>query len=244
MGGGKSADYQWNVTGLKNTNATFQVNFKSQHIPNPLVPKIFNLLTGHIPVLISFNGDTPRPWDDVRVGYPVRTNNMSIKITPDNSAVIGKPFSWSLRASEHDPQIVDPNPKFDTPVMLGAEGITFEARLDGGDSDFSFVLEGVNHTLVMSMQLAYHDPAYFLTAIEKSTVGSYITLKTRSMGTTVLWTQQVKVVWRWRGGILHSGRTDNLGYSSVTFNSNSVNGPISVEMYIKGEPHSVKTIQI
>ena len=199
-------------------------------------------------------------WDEVKVlfneaecdpggpAYPVRGNHYSVRIQPgagSPSINLNAVVDWVIQPEGLE---VTLKPSPGESQELEAEGASWDLvcgnTRDGKFSMIVYLEDDPEIGLEIALELGNHDLALYLATILKGTAGNRITLTTFSQVLPFRRVPGVAIQWSWRGGVLSTGVTNNLGASSVEVDARQVNGPVSVQTYVRGQPHSVKTVEV
>jgi len=227
------AVYKWTLTGQPVNTGTFDLAFVAKGFPVPLSLDSCKLLDrARYKVLI--NGQEHQPGVDV--AYPVRDREMSITLIRDTDSKSDTEFSLK-RPSYAGSAISDP--AFGVPVPVGVDGHTWKVKFSGSDRPFILGFEG-SQSIALNMSPGYHSSAVTITPVTFVDGGS-----TRVFKVTVQGAQNpgdVRVSWDLNGKVVHY--FSRLDGTSTAEADRTVSGRFSAWIYIEGEPHSVRTIQI
>lgn len=238
--------FNWKLTPSDGKSGDINLVFFSREVlpPWPLPCRVMSLDLRD-EVKVHFNGTVYNPGS---AAYPVRGTPYTVRIQPapgSPSINLNAVVDWEIPPTELDVTL-EPIPG--TPQALKVEGTDWKLicgnTRDGKFSMSVYLEDDPDISLELLLELGNHNPKFFLGTIGKGAVGNQITLSTLSLDPMLRRVPGMAIQWSWRDGVLLTGVTNNLGASSVTFDARQVNGLVSVETYVRGEPHSVKTIEI
>jgi hypothetical protein len=180
--------------------------------------------------------------------YPVRGGSYSVRLQPipgSPSINLNAVVIWGIPPLELG---VNLNPLIGESQTLKAQGtdwaLTCGDTRDGAFSMIVYLADDPDIRLELLFELGNHNPDYFLATILKANIGNEITLTTRSITPLIRPVPGMAIHWQWLGGVLFTGVTNHAGFSSVKFDVGQVTGRVSVQTYVRGKPHSVKTIDV
>lgn len=238
--------FNWALTPSEGSSAHVTLVFLSREVtePWPLPCRVMSL-TLWDEVKVLFNG---AEYDPAGSAYPVRGNRYPVQIQPlagSPSINLNAVVVWGIPPTGLDVTL-EPSPG--ESKVLEAQGASWDLvcgnTRDGKFSMIVYLEDDPEIRLEIALELGNHDLVLYLTTILKGTAGNRITLTTFSQVPPFRRVPGVAIQWSWRGGALLTGVTSNLGASSVELDAREVNGPVSVETYVLGQPHSAKTVVI